>query len=102
MTKALFISFVFISMNTFSQGLFDGFLKGKGNNDLAFSGTYQLSDQYFAGYNPINYRRKLTIFNLFTEYGVTDRFDVIGSIPMINYKFQDISIGAKYAVVKKE
>lgn len=100
--KAVLIIFLLISLNATSQGLFDGFLKGKGNNDLALSFTSQNSNQYFAGFNLINYKRNLGVISLFSEYGLTKRIDLIASIPLINFKLQDASIGVKYAIVNKE
>lgn len=97
----LFIS-LFVSNSVLGQGLFDGFLKGKGNNDLALSFASQNSTQYFAGRNLIDYKRNLGILNLFSEYGLTKRMDVIASVPLINFKLQDASLGLKYAVVDKQ
>lgn len=94
--------FTLIFLNTFlvfSQGLVDGFFKGKGKLDMAFSAMYQTSDKYFAGTKKINYERDLLSISAFGEYGITEKWDVILNIPVINFKLQDGAVFTKYHLV---
>lgn len=100
MQKIVFI--LLLSSNVvFGQGLVDGFSKGKNKLDLAFGGFYQHSDIYFAGRNPITYERNLIGISAFGAYGITDRLDVIASIPMINFQLQDGGVFLKYKLISK-
>ncbi|MFK7785194.1 MAG: hypothetical protein AB8B56_08760 [Crocinitomicaceae bacterium] len=97
---------------SFSQGLIDGYFKGKGNIDIALSGFTQTAKSYFAGETEVVLGGPLgsTIFpesektfnslGLFAEYGITDKWDVIINAPFINQVFQDGSIATKYEAVK--
>ncbi|MFK7785193.1 MAG: hypothetical protein AB8B56_08755 [Crocinitomicaceae bacterium] len=94
---------------SFSQGLIDGYFKGKGNIDIATSGFFQTTRNYFAGgvevslSNPPfagNGVRKFNSVGLFAEYGITDKWDVIVNAPFINGSFQDGSIATKYQLLK--
>lgn len=94
-----FLAVILFRILGFSQGNVDGFFKGKNVCDVALSGAYQHSDKYVRGESTvINYTRDLTVFNLFAEYGITDKFDAFVNIPFINGSFQDMSIFAKYKV----
>lgn len=84
-----------------AQGPVDGYFKGKGNLDLAFSAAYQQSDNFFMGDNEIPYARKLTSFSLFGEYGVLKNLDIIGNIPVINGGIQDVGFYVKYGLPLK-
>jgi len=97
MAKFLFL-ILFYSLSTFSQGPVDGFFKGKGNLDVALSGSYQHSEKFYMGFNTISYPRTLTSVSLFAEYGVTNNLDVIANIPFINGQFQDVSFFVKYGL----
>lgn len=101
MKNFILIPFVLISSLVQGQGAVDGYFKGKNVCDIAFSGAYQHSDKYVRGdmSDIIDYTRKLVIMNLFAEYGISDKFDVIATIPFINGKFQDMGIYAKYRLL---
>ena len=88
------------SGNLFSQGLVDGFFKGKGNVDVALSATYQGSTTFFAGTNPISLSRNILSVSAFAEYGITEKWDIIGNVPVINFQFQDAGLYTKYELVK--
>lgn len=85
-----------------AQGVVDGFFKGKGNLDIAISGTYQHSNRFYAGTNLFNYQRKVTSFGLFAEYGILKRWDVIANIPLVNYQFQDAAVFTKFELIRKK
>lgn len=110
--KAILIIFsLTISTFGFSQGLIDGYFKGKGKLDIALSSFFQKTETYFAGTTPISLsdpifsgdERKFHIYGVFAEYGISDKWDVIVSAPMIGIQgtgdgpsFQDGSIATKY------
>ncbi len=100
MKSIVFTLILFVSPFIGAQGLIDGFFKGKGNLDLAFSANYQRSTEYFAGYNKIKYERNILSISAFGEYGVTNRWDVIANIPVINGKFQDGAVFTKYELIQ--
>lgn len=97
--KKIIILYILTNNVIFGQGLVDGFSKGKNKLDLAFGAFYQHSDIYFAGRNPIQYERNLIGLSAFGAFGVTDKLDVIASIPVINFQFQDASLFVKYKVI---
>lgn len=94
-----------ISTYSFSQGLIDGYFKGKGNIDIAASGFFQTTRNYFAGGVEVSLSnppfagdgvRKFNSVGLFAEYGITDKWDAIVNVPYINGSFQDGSVATKY------
>jgi hypothetical protein len=91
------ISFSFLGN---SQGLLDGYLKGKKNLDLAFSAVYQTSSTFYAGTNRIELSRNIFSIGAFAAYGLTDKWDVVVNLPLINGQLQDGAIGTKYQLVK--
>lgn len=98
----LLVAFVCVSNLAIAQGPVDGYLKGKGNLDVALSGFYQHSEKFYSGLGLINYERTLTGATFFAEYGVTESADAIVSIPFINGAFQDASIFIKYRLFRKQ
>jgi hypothetical protein len=98
--KVVFILNLFLSitLTAFSQSAIDGFLKGKNTLDIAISGSYQTADDYFGNAGKFKYNRDLYIFNAFAEYGITDKLDVIATLPFIGDKLQDGGLYAKYKV----
>lgn len=95
-TATLIFGFSLFCHLSWAQGAIDGFLKGRGNLDMALTGAYQHSTKYYDGLGLYDYERSLTIINLFGEFGITDNWDVLASIPMINWQFQDAGIHTKY------
>lgn len=100
--KKATILFLLFSNLAFGQGLVDGFSKGKNKLDLAFGTFYQHSDIYFAGRNPINYERNLLGISAYGAYGLTDKIDIIASIPLINFQLQDGGTFIKYRLFSKQ
>jgi hypothetical protein len=98
----LLIAIIFITNLSLAQGPVDGYLKGKGNLDLALSGFYQHSEKFYSGLGLINYQRTLSGATLFGEYGITESADAIVSIPFINGAFQDAAIFIKYRLFRKQ
>lgn len=102
MKKLLSIIFCVMSSALMAQGPVDGFFKGKGNLDAAFSVAYQHSDKFYFGTNLTNYERNLTSVSLFGEYGIFDNLDVIANVPLINGQLQDASFYFKYRLFRKK
>lgn len=94
-----FLIFMLFSSSTFSQGNVDGFFKAKGESNLAFSGSYSGSTKYFRTNGTIDYNRSQLILGAFGIYGITDKFNAILSLPLINFKPQDASIFTKYRLI---
>lgn len=86
----------------FSQGVLDGYFKGKGTLDLAVSGFNQSSNNFFTNTGGLTIPRSLTSFGVFGQYGITSKLDVVVNVPFINFQFQDISLAAKYELMKTE
>lgn len=85
-----------------AQGNVDGFFKSKGDLDVALSGTYVYSRVYFAGTSPITYKRDQSIIGAYGVYGLNDKWNCIVSLPVINYKAQDLALFAKYKLFYRE
>ena len=100
MKKTLAITGILFAFAVSAQGPVDGFFKKKNQLDVAASATYAFSEIYLAGNGAINYSRNQTILSGFATYGVSDRLNVIGSVPIINFLPQDATFFAKYQLVK--
>ncbi len=112
--KKILISFCFVlglSSVAFSQGAIDGYMKGKGNLDLALSYAKEDSDKYFSrnsgGDTTLNFGIETQSVNLFAAYGISDRFDIIASIPYVQRTssakgLQDAGVYLKYKIVHSE
>jgi hypothetical protein len=95
--------FSFVQLS-FSQGRVDGFLKGKGNLDVALGANYETNPNYYAGKNLIALERTILSANAFFAYGFTDKFDMNLSVPYVNVKYgnntekdiQDVALYLKY------
>ena len=85
-----------------SQGNIDGFFKPKGDLDVALSGAYSSSSEYFAGTSPIAYKRNQSIIGIYGVYGLSDKWNCVVSLPFINAKFQDLALFVKYKLLYKE
>lgn len=99
MKQFFFISILTSCFASNAQGPIDGFIKDKGELDIAISGTYSTSKIYFAGTDPRVYTRNQTIFGAFASYGLSDRWNLITSIPVVNYTLQDAAFYAKYKLI---
>ncbi len=107
-TRLVFF-FFFFSLGYFlqAQGPIDGYMKGKGNVDLAFTYSYESFDTYLFG------KEKQLIFNetrtvsLFATGGLSDKLDFVLSVPYIwtdslNRNFQDAVVALKFLNTTKE
>lgn len=120
--KKIFIAIIFISIanTTFAQ-----WSKGKGKGYYKLSGWYLKSDQHYTDTGAIDPNVTRTQFNtnIYAEYGVTDRIDLIAYIPFLARttqnnqisgtnnsviqngeavsSFGDVDLGVRYAFYKK-
>ena len=100
MKKLIIILTCLISVQLSAQGVLDGYFKGKGNLDLAMSGFFQSSQDFFAGTNKVVIPRSIASLGVFGQYGITPMWDAVVNIPIINNQLQDISIATKYELIK--
>jgi hypothetical protein len=91
--------FLGFSMSVSAQGNVDGFFKSKGELDLAFSGSYSASKTYFSSVGLINFERNQVILGAYGTYGITDKWNVILNLPLINFKPQDAAVFTKFKLV---
>ncbi len=92
---------VALSFSLYSQGLIDGFFKGKNHGTIAISASYQMSSQYWAGEREINLERNQPNAGVFATYGIIDGLDVVASIPFVNLAPQDASLFLKWRALNK-
>ncbi len=100
----LFILLLFLTPPLHTQGALDGYMKGKGNLDLSPSfSVMQAKDFSGAGGQLFDIPYKGNLLSVFAAYGVTDRFDLVASIPYIftstQSGLQDGGFYAKYRLV---
>jgi hypothetical protein len=98
--KTLFVVSLFSNL-IFSQGLVDGYMKGKGNTDIALSYTSQNSTDFWGGSTLYKIPRKINAFGLYIAHGFTSKIDVIANVPFINGEFQDAAIMFKFLLLNK-
>lgn len=101
MKNYLIIIGLSICSTGFGQGNVDGFFKSKGDLDVALSGTYGRSTTYFAGTNPIKLERNQLILGAYANYGLSDKWNVVVSVPLINFDLQDAALFTKYKLFQK-
>ena len=74
---------LFLSSSIFSQGIIDGFMKGKGNTDISLSYSYENYNKYW-GAEEISITRDIQSASVYLAHGITDWADVILTAPFIN------------------
>lgn len=62
-----------------AQGPLDGYLKGKGNLDLAPSFSFNSAQQFQGATNSFKEPYNGQMLSLFAEYGLTEKFDLVAS-----------------------
>lgn len=106
--KNYFLLIFFIPASfLFSQGPIDGYLKGKGNLDMAVGMNFSRSKDYFGVNDQVyNLPYSADMFSVFGQYGITDKLDAVATIPFIfgqfENKFQDMGLFLKYRPIYKE
>jgi hypothetical protein len=100
--KHFFIILSLVSfLPAFSQGPIDGYLKGKGNLDVAIGMSFSRAKEYY-GVNNQTYDLPYSaeMLNLFAQYGLGEKIDAVVSLPFIfgkeEKKFQDLGLHIKY------
>jgi hypothetical protein len=67
-----------------AQGLLDGYMKGKGNLDIALSGSYESGKDFYRGKELAPLKREITAYNVFAAYGICNSLDLVASLPYIS------------------
>ena len=82
----------------------DGWTKGKGNTDMAFSTTFEQGTGFYAGTEKIDLTRTKLVASIFAARGITKDLDLILSVPYVNISgsggLQDLSVWAKYVPIQ--
>lgn len=73
-----------ISSPIVAQGLLDGYMKGKGNTDVALSASLESGSKFFIKDGTTNISRTISSINLFAAHGITENLDVVASLPYIS------------------
>lgn len=89
----------------FGQGPLDGYMKGKGNLDVAFSYSGNSAKKFLDGDgNTYNLEYRGSLLSLFAEWGITYNFDLVGVGAMVFTPslsgLQDGGVYAKYRIGK--
>jgi hypothetical protein len=103
----IFLIFYFIQFLILGQGPIDGYHKGEGNLDMAVGMNFSRSRDYYGVNNQIyNLPYSADMFSVFGQYGITNNFDAVVTIPYIfgqfENKFQDMGIFLKYRPIYAE
>ena len=104
--KLLFvISFFLYSTAIFAQGPIDGYLKGKGNLDVAIGMSFSRANEYYSVNNQsFNIPYSVEMLSVFGQYGITNKIDAVVSLPFIfgkeEKKFQDLGLHLKYKPIE--
>ncbi len=78
------LSLIITGTSSYSQGLLDGYMKGKGNTDVALSASFESGSNFFIEEGTTSLSRSISSVNLFATYGVTNWLDVVASLPYIS------------------
>lgn len=95
---------MFISLSGFSQPVVDGYMKAKGNMDLAGSLTYESFSKYYASLNQkVDLSRTSIAISLYDAIGLYDWLDFQVNVPYIYTaaafsNFQDLSAYFKASI----
>lgn len=105
--KAILLSTLLVSSTLiYSQGRVDGFLKGKGNGDIAIGGGAEIAENYFAGTKSVGLSRTIINGSIFFAYGLHDRLDINVSLPYVSIDgdgdIQDGAVFLKYRLFEIE
>ena len=89
-----------------AQGALDGYLKGKGVLDIAPSFSFLRASQFDGNGNLYDLEYRGNLLNLFAEYGLTEKLDVVATIPYVFTEtqsgLQDGGFYLKYRPVYKK
>ena len=84
-----------------SQGAIDGYMRGKGNSDLALTYSYESYNRYFFGEEEQQIENSLQSLSLYFTHGFQDSLDLVVSIPFVrtdslNSSLQDAILAVKF------
>lgn len=118
----LTVLFCITTITIKAQGLVDGFFNKKGEGNISLSYSYSTYDKFYVGETemdgvPAHNEISQNIYNLYANYGITDRLTAIVNLPYITTKgngdpdpvngtteqseIQDLSIMLKYDLYNK-
>lgn len=86
------LSLIITVTTSYSQGLLDGYMKGKGNADVALSASFESGSDFFVEEGTTSLSRSISSVNLFAAYGITDWLDVVASLPYISNEGKESGI----------
>lgn len=98
----LLLSFLsLLSTLAVAQGAIDGYMKGKGNTDIALTYSRERYNRYFFGENEQRLENSLQSLSLYLTHGFRDSLDIVISIPYIrtdslNSSLQDAILAVKF------
>jgi len=105
------------SIFSFSQGMIDGFMRGKSNVTTALSYSHESYDSYYVGDSAVTNPNLGVIttnsLNLFASYGITPYLDIVVGLPYVSANsgqgywakqkgFQDFSFYLKGKAIEKD
>jgi hypothetical protein len=107
MNRIIFVSLVcfFVPISLAAQGPLDGYMKGRGHFDLAPSFSIMRAKTFIGGASEVyNAAFSGEMLSVFAAYGITDRFDVVASVPYMftdgQNGLQDGGFYAKYSMIE--
>jgi hypothetical protein len=84
-----------------AQGAYDGYMKGKGNTDIALTYSWEQYNQYYFGEEIQDIEVTTQTMNAYLTSGLNSQLDLVVSIPYmwtdsLNRNFQDAVVAIKY------
>lgn len=106
MKKVVYSLLVYFSMTPlYGQGILDGYMKGKGNLDIALSYSFEESNRYYRGAELVPVVTRINSGGLFAVYGILNNLDVVTSIPYVKVNetagLQDGGFYLRYRPIRK-
>ena len=100
------IACCFYTLTVFSQGILDGYMKGKGNLDVALSYSFEEANRYYRGIDVVPVVTRINSGGLFAAYGILEDLDFVTSIPFVKVNevggLQDGGFYLRYRPVRKK
>ncbi|PHR44333.1 MAG: hypothetical protein COA32_15080 [Fluviicola sp.] len=105
MKQLIFMLFLLYLLPNYAQGPIDGYLKGKGNLDVAIGMNFSRANEYYGVNNQsFDIPYSVEMLSVFAQYGITDKIDGVFSLPFIfgkeEKKFQDLGLHLKYKPIE--
>jgi len=103
---SLFLLLLLCTAQAFAQGAIDGYLKSKGEKDLAFTYSYEHFDEYYFGNELRDQAQTTQSMSFFGAFGWREGVNFIVAVPYIridevNRGFQDATLAIKYRNERK-